>query len=318
MNFKKLVKFKNELDSISQLIETSPTTDFIKKSKKLNNLNFQDKETKSLLSRCARICDEEEVKKKPLLRVIHHFACSGGTLISKCLSALPNVYVLSEVHPLSKNHLHNELKYCPTDITTLARYANVPDADELAVKLFIRNVIDTEKFIRERGGILVIREHTHMDYCLGGAANTQSTVNECLKEHFELKHIVTVRDPVDSYHSLKLNKWVQFTPDSFDEYCKRLSIFISHYKTEDITKYEDFVSLPEQHLENICTLLELPYNERFNDIFDIFKVTGDSGRRGVKIEPRERRKLSKQFYKEIKSSSYYRKLAKKLNYKKIT
>ena len=36
---------------------------------------------------------------KPLLRTIHHLACTGGTVISKCLAAMPDVALISEVNP---------------------------------------------------------------------------------------------------------------------------------------------------------------------------------------------------------------------------
>ena len=39
--------------------------------------------------------------KLPPIRVVHHWACSGGTIISRSLAQLPNVVLLSEVHPLA-------------------------------------------------------------------------------------------------------------------------------------------------------------------------------------------------------------------------
>ena len=91
------------------------------------------KEAEGLLGRCANELNENA---KPKLRIIHHLACSGGTLISKCLSALPNVYLLSEVHPHTSLALDvNKPRYSPTDISSLAKYANIPFANELADKI---------------------------------------------------------------------------------------------------------------------------------------------------------------------------------------
>ena len=39
---------------------------------------------------------------RPFARAIHHFACSGGTVISKCVAAMPHVALLSEVNPLNR------------------------------------------------------------------------------------------------------------------------------------------------------------------------------------------------------------------------
>jgi hypothetical protein len=38
-----------------------------------------------------------------VVRTLHHVACSGGTLISRCLAALPDVVVLSELNPTNRH-----------------------------------------------------------------------------------------------------------------------------------------------------------------------------------------------------------------------
>ena len=52
------------------------------------------------------------------LRIINHWACSGGTIISKCIASFPNIVFLSEVHPYAYLRLSNtnERDYLPTDI----------------------------------------------------------------------------------------------------------------------------------------------------------------------------------------------------------
>ena len=37
---------------------------------------------------------------RPTLRLVHHMARSGGTLISRCLGCMSGVLLLSEIHPL--------------------------------------------------------------------------------------------------------------------------------------------------------------------------------------------------------------------------
>ena len=37
---------------------------------------------------------------KPVIRLIHHMARTGGTLICKCLACMKQVIMLSEIHPL--------------------------------------------------------------------------------------------------------------------------------------------------------------------------------------------------------------------------
>ena len=53
------------------------------------------------------------------LRVLHHWACSGGTLISKCIASLPKVIFLNEINPLAHLRLlrnPTSTDYCPTDL----------------------------------------------------------------------------------------------------------------------------------------------------------------------------------------------------------
>ncbi|WOD06171.1 sulfotransferase [Marinomonas sp. GJ51-6] len=305
--------FKQQIDGAVALIEQTDTAE-------LNDTNIPATfeglvDTHSLLARCEAVCKEYK-EEKPTIRVIHHFACSGGTLVSKCLSAIPNVFLLSEVHPLSKNHASGKPKYLPSDITTLARYAGVPSIEELASKLFTENIITTHDFIESRGGVLILREHTHIDYCIGTEVVNNPVVENILSPYFDLKHVVTVRNPIDSYMSLVKAGWVQFLPATFDEYCKRFLAFISHYPEKSIFKYEDFVEKPDKQLKKICHCLELEFDEEYLDIFDIFSVTGDSGRKSSDIAKRERYTLDVNFLSEIEHSENFKKILKKLKYEK--
>ena len=274
--------------------------------------------TQSLLERCAAVVSASNANTKPTLRIIHHFACSGGTLISKCLAAQPNVFLLSELHPTTRLGLNiNKAAYTPTDITTQAVYGRVPNVDGLAEKLFVSGIIETEKHIRERGGYLIIRAHTHADYCTDKPMPEIDTLTRLLEPHFNIKHLVTVRNPIDSFMSLRSNGWVHFKPDSFDEYCGRLLKFLEPFDKENIVKYEDFVEQPEKHLREIAEILGLDQVNGNFDCIDIFKVSGGSGRGGIKIEARPRRELSEDYVKEILESNYFSLIGKGLNYKGV-
>jgi len=39
---------------------------------------------------------------RPLIHTLHHLACTGGTVLSKCLAAMPRVALVSEVNPLNR------------------------------------------------------------------------------------------------------------------------------------------------------------------------------------------------------------------------
>lgn len=270
----------------------------------------------SLLERCNQVVKNST--SKPKLRIVHHLACSGGTLVSKCLAALPNVHLLSELHPTTVLHQGGgKPKFLPSDVTTQARYANVPNIENLAWKLFKSNITDTYEHLTHYSGTLVIRDHTHSDFCVGNDYSQCSTVARLLANDFELLRVVTLRDPIDSYISLVKNNWVHFEPKTFDEYCKRIWAFISEYNASQIFKYEDFVKSPIEEMKKISGSLELTFNDSFIDTFSLFKVTGDSGRSGDVIEERTRRDLTTEELNEFSSSKYYAKIAKRFNYRSL-
>ncbi|MCH8533310.1 MAG: sulfotransferase [Alkalimonas sp.] len=268
----------------------------------------------SLLGRCEAIVSQVK-EEKPTIRVIHHFACSGGTLISKCIAAQPNVFILSELHPTTRHGTDwRQAVYTPRDIITQAIYGGIPQAEKLAEELFIQDILKTEKHVREMGGYLVIRAHSHADYCMNLPIPKIDTVTRLLEPSFNVKQLVTVRNPIDSFLSLRQNKWVHFKPDAFDEYCRRLVAFLDAFASDRILKYEDFVSDPEGTLKLCMEILDLPSVNNAFDYIDIFKVSGDSGRSGAEIKSRPRKTIDKEYSEEINSSLQFKKISKRFGY----
>lgn len=263
-------------------------------------------DTQSLLQRCEQVVKQGQEQQKPILRIIHHFACSGGSLISKCIAAQPNVFLLSELHPTTRLGLpKDKASYTPRDVITQAIYGRVPDVDTLAEQLFVQNIIATEKHVRERGGYLVVRAHTHADYCTDAKLPDTDTLTRLLSPYFDIKHLVTVRNPIDSFLSLRQNGWVHFKPDSFDEYCQRLLMFLSAFGKEQIIKYEDFVDQPESMIKACIDMLELPSTQSALDYIDIFKVSGDSGRSSHDISRRPRKEITSDYQQDILASGNF-------------
>lgn len=306
---KDLVTLHSELAEALTLIEKKG----VLRSRNANLTELKVNEAQSLLDRCEQIVANTNVK--PQLRIIHHLACSGGTLVSKCLAALPNIYLLSELHPTTTLHQGGgKPKFLPADVTTQARYANVPHIDELAWQLFKSNIIQTYRHVERYSGTLIIRDHTHSDFCVGEEYSDHSTVVRALSDEFEVLRAVTLRDPIDSYISLVKNNWVHFSPGTFDEYCKRVWVFVSEYDDSQIFRYEDFVEHPKDVMVAIASLLNVTYDDSFIDTFGIFQVTGDSGRSGDIIAPRARRELTNEEQEEFTNSQFYKLIAERFNY----
>ena len=95
----------------------------------------------TLLEQCMSICAQQHSTTPAPIRTVHHFACTGGTLICKCIAAMPNIQLLSEVDPLS-TLLKSTVKpqFAPTDMVKLMRQSTRGVSDELIIELFLNNL----------------------------------------------------------------------------------------------------------------------------------------------------------------------------------
>ncbi|MDO6567915.1 hypothetical protein Q4561_12660 [Alteromonas sp. 1_MG-2023] len=255
--------------------------------------------------------------KKFEIRSIHHFACSGGSLISKCLDAMPRVRLLSELHPLARKHLQTQShKFTPSDLISCAYYAEVSDLDELAVKIMDSSIKLSVQHAFYNSEILVFREHSHTDYCCGDKPLDLRLFKRIANENYPNLAIATVRNPIDSFLSLQKNNWVHFSPSTFDEYCKRLNLFLSYYEDEDIFYYEKFLDNPKQVMQEMCCKLDVPFSESFLETYSTRKITGDSGRGAQNITRLKRREVTPELNIDINNSLEYKKFVQRFEYYK--
>ena len=256
--------------------------------------------------------------KMSTLRTIHHFSCSGGTVISKVIQSMKNVQLVSEIHP------HNlKYRFNPFDPTQLLLSRNSKQNIELCNHIFLNRIKEC-KFITDKlNQKLVLRDHTHFDYLI--ASNAQSIINtksliDVLSNDFKLISLLTIRNPIDIYLSLERNKWYNHSlSNKFDDFCRRFNLMINTYSQLGIKiiKYEDFCEKPYEVTKEICEVLNLQFNKFFMEIFFKVELTGDSGRGNemTTIEPLPPRFISKDFKKEILSSVDFDIISKKFNYK---
>lgn len=246
------------------------------------------------------------------MRCIHHFACTGGTLITRCIGAMANTQVLSEVDPLST--LQDARAFGPTDLIRLARLGTRPPDQEVLVKIFLAGLDVLFREARQTGADLVLRDHSHSHFCVGAEIPDRPTLRDMLKTGYRLYALVSVRHPLDSYLSLLKNGWNRFTPAGLEEYARRYMAFLDCYEGVDILRYEDFVANPEAEMQRICEVLALSYNEDFQQIFPALQLSGDSGRKGSVISARPRRPVSEGLMVEVGQSATYASLCARLGY----
>jgi hypothetical protein len=265
----------------------------------------------SLLERCSEYIEKET--REESVRLVHHFACTGGTLITKCLACSPNIQVLNELDPLSSKASVTGL-FNPTDMIQLLEHGNRGVSQEEKLAVFMASFSTLVDSSTARGLRILIRDHTHSHFCVGEKLPVRPTLREIFSEHFQTISVLTVRHPLDSWLSLTNNGWVEFSPATLDEYAERYLDFLDAYSGTAIFKYEDFVEDPDDILAALCRELELPFPSEYQDLFMAHRLSGDSGRSGNVISRRERRPVDEQTLTAAGESAAFMDLCQRLEY----
>jgi len=274
-----------------------------------------EREAAELIERSLQLCREPPTAPVEPVRTVHHFACTGGTLISKCLAAMPNVQLLSEVDPLSTMRWNRvQPQFAPTDTVQQLRQSPRGVRPGLLVQLFAQNLRAIQAECSLLGQHLVLRDHAHSHFCVGASVPERPTLREMLPPDLPVLSVVTLRHPIDSYIALSGNGWIHHAPKTFDEYCRRYQAFLDRH--EDVPKvlYEDFVDRPGPTMQALCELLQLPFRADFVQLFPAIRLTGDSGRGGEEIAARPRRRPPPALCAELLASREVGPLCARLGY----
>lgn len=265
-----------------------------------------------LAEQCQAFCNQPDFADEPI-RTIHHFACTGGTLITKCIASMPNTQVLSELDPLSSMSINPEKPvFRPTDLIGQTQQGARGATTETRIAMFVASLEVLAQSETRAGRRLVIRDHAHSQFCTTQVPSNRPTLLEILKTRFRTLSIVTVRDPVQSYLATRERKWVHFSPPTFDEYCSRYLQFLKRHEGVPIFRYERFVAHPSSTMREIGEALQLGCQDKFESLFDVFKLTGDSGRTGSTIGHRQPRTPDRDVSVAIATSTNFKKLSRLL------
>lgn len=272
-----------------------------------------DQPLPSLLDRCHQIVARSTRRDPVLIRTLHHLACTGGTLISRCIAAMPNVRLLSEVDPLSP--LMGSVTFVPSDVIRLSRYASRPVTTETEIKIFLAGLEAVLHDSRREGLDLVLRDHSHSMFNHSASSLDRQTLREMVRDLAPLRSLLTVRHPLDSFLSLVKMGWHKhFQPETLEEYCKRYGQFLNRHDDLVPMHYEDFVEAPEERMRWICTELDLAYDDSFLHTFQAVTMSGDSGRKGDSIRHHPRRPVPDEIAVQIPKSAAYAALCDQLGY----
>ena len=260
----------------------------------------------SLLAQCEAMCAGFEGPEP--VRSLHQFACTGGTLIAKCIAALPGVVLLNEIDPLSRMKLKpgtEKPPFAPTDMFIALQQSLRRVDQDVTARAFRAAVEASAAALADRGQDLVIRDHAHSQFCTRIDPAGRQTLHEILAAdrtedgaedgaggaggNRPLLSVVTVRHPLDSFLSLTVQGWLHFAPPTLDEYALRYTAFLDRHAGLPVLKYEAFAADPMAGLQRLCRLLSLPFHPVALDAFRIIRISGDSGRAGARVTPRPRR-----------------------------
>lgn len=259
----------------------------------------------SLLAQCVAMCDGF-ADPEPV-RSIHHFACTGGTLLSRCVAALPNTVLMSEIDPLSRIKLgpkYSKTEFAPNDVLLPLLRADHRVDQAVIVAAFQAAIAATVAGLARRGQRLVLRDHPHSQFCTDVDPASRPAVQEMLAQCGTLRALVTVRHPLDSFVSLDTLGWRHFLPFTLENYSLRYLTFLARHASLPVLRYEDFVADPQAGLARICDHLDLPFEPLSIDLNGAIQISGDSGRSGNSIAPRPRRTVPPQIEAQRGDSRY--------------
>ncbi|MGR3458060.1 MAG: hypothetical protein ACU0FO_09165 [Pseudooceanicola nanhaiensis] len=298
-------ELRREIDAATALIRGTPGA--MRPDASVPALPLQ-----SLLDQLQQARDRSQTSSP--VRLFKHFACTGGTIMSKCLAAMPNSVLLSEMDPLSVNHMTTPSRFAPSDLIKQMRYSRHGISDELAADIFRAGLKSLHKALTRSGSRLILRDHCHSQYCTEADWRARPSLEQIVTRDHPVLNLISVRHPIESFLSLRNNKWVQFSPDTLEEYARRYLAFLDDNASCPIVYYEDFVDTPETVLENMCRSLDLAYEPGGADLVMAIDLSGDSGRSGDEITARPTREIPEDLAEEAETGTAYKDLCRHLRY----
>jgi hypothetical protein len=226
------------------------------------------------------------------------------------------VILLSEIHPYA--YLRGPIPqsiYNPTDIIQQLCLEHNRRDPRLCLAAFNGAIDRLHEESCRQGLALVLRSHSHLDFFIGGAPANFPLVSYELRKRHRLCELVTVRHPLDSWLSLKENAWDKhFRFSSFEEYCARCLAMLYSLQQIPLLRYEEFCSDPERVFTEVCSIMNLKYDDSALTRAGTIALSGSSGRIGSEISKRERRFIPDDVAEAVKTSLSYVKLCALLAY----
>ncbi len=195
------------------------------------------------------------------IKFIFSYARSGGTLLARCIDAMPDTIVLSEVHPIYQ--INGSIKE-----QVKKRYHI-----ELLSEGYEANVSELYALCKEKNWQLIIRDWTFIDFTPHAINKFEPsysfTAYKLLAKQFDLNAISFVRNPIDIWISRNCPKGF------FEVYRKYVKKLID--KKISIFKYEEFCEGHQKIMPEICDELNLTFHPSYVQFSGVTNMPGDDG-----------------------------------------
>jgi len=195
---------------------------------------------------------------KPPIRILSNLARAGGTLVSRCLGAMDNIVLLSEIHPLG-THIFNPLAQAQD------WYNLMQPEDSSRQYNFIETIQLIEQRCRASGRTLVIRDWAHLDF-IGvpflEKPGYRNQLNEILTRSFDIIQYALVRHPADQWLSTARLRVMEDHLD-LDAFLAGYRRFAEQAAASGFMRYEDFTREPAAQMEQLCRHLQLDFDAGF-------------------------------------------------------
>lgn len=238
------------------------------------------------------------------IRLLHHLACSGGTVMSRCIAAQPGVCLLSEIHPSMNMRRDSD----PLKQAQLA-YGLI-DGDDLR-GFFIDELRLIHERCEEKGLTLVVRDHASADFLADEYCGLETA--RVLGDAFEIERLITVRHPIDAWLGMDAQGWM---PMTIEQYCTRFARFAAEAARVGFVRYEQFVANPDASVKRMCECLGLNFANDYQSRLDESSrhLTGASGRQSLVIGARPRRPIDADTVRRFEAASGYQESLELLGY----
>lgn len=254
---------------------------------------------------------------QPVIRVFHNLARSGGTLVCRCIGAMKNVRLLSEIHPAA-----NHVAYLNAVDQAHRWYGLVSQADVDASLGFVAGIEQIVDSCHNAGMVPVLRDWATVDFMgrlLVEEPVFRFSLDKALSERFQVVSYGLVRHPLDQWLSTRRLK---VYAGKLDE-----SAFFRGYRRYaelvqgQFVRYEDFTCDPENAMRQIARGLQLSYDPGFIIRWqDNHCITGDNkgssrGSAGSgEIRPLPRREVDPVLEAGVANNPDYQEIIRLLGY----